>query len=160
MWFCSNYQNVCTLPFITTKPISNSHIFTIAYILGWGDETSLIPKIEGINCDYYAKWRCQNVLMPPHHQFPSFQHPYIPFGVCHPIIAKDVQLILLQPHPPCTNMVILTMAARLEIGWVGECNWTKHLYSAKPKHRTHVKFTCPWLATKFAYKHFKKCLAL
>jgi hypothetical protein len=155
MWFCSNCQHVCTSLLITTKPIFNSRIYMITCILGWGDETFIIPKIEGINCDYYTKWRCQNVLMPPHHQFPSFQPPYIALGVCDPIITKDVQFIILQPHPPCSNMVIFTMGENLKIRWITKCNWTKHFYSTKPKNRTHVKqFTWPWLDPKFAYKHF------
>jgi hypothetical protein len=43
--------------------------------------------------------RCCIVLVPPHHQPPS-QHPEIFVDSLDPMYIKDVQLMLLQHHPP------------------------------------------------------------
>jgi len=64
----------------------------INYNLGWGDETSLIPKVEGTEYDCYTK--CGGVpkcLKMPVISTTSFlSTPISPFQCCDPTTSKDV----------------------------------------------------------------------
>jgi hypothetical protein len=54
MWSCSiHFVLHISFP-ITTRPIFDSHVFTITFILGQGDGLSPTPKYENIVCDCYV----------------------------------------------------------------------------------------------------------
>jgi len=54
--------------------------------------------------------------------------------------AKDVQLVVLQHHPSCTNIVVpISKTTNGDVRWVGEKDRAKRACSVKTKLNTHVK---------------------
>jgi hypothetical protein len=90
---------------IIIGPIFGSHVVSINGTLGWDDGISPLPKAKSVPCGCYVKhWSYHIVLVSPN-------HPYIFLNVHNPTYVKDVQLVLLQHHPPYTNMFIITSSA-------------------------------------------------
>jgi hypothetical protein len=67
----SNHCASCTSPHVTTRPIHGSYVFVITCILGWDDGTFPTPKVKGMACDCYAKFK----EVPP-----SFKAPTLPIS--------------------------------------------------------------------------------